>query len=138
METDARPYRAGYSPDFLKRLSSEPRRLTSGDRAAIARAYFLGFPVKALAEQYGISVSHALTIARRYDQQRYILRRQEGEVRAVVEAPAIISPEPVASPLADEPRPGTYTVEKYDHTQPSGQKIQRITLPMLSIQRRAA
>lgn len=99
---------------------------------AIARACNVGASPKEIAADHGITVHAVLAIAKRYNVQRRAAKR----VRTVVaRPPSIQTPEP--QPVAFTG--STYVVERYDPFAPAGNgRVQRITLPLLTIQTRAA
>lgn len=96
----------------------------------IARTRNLGVCPKEIAEDHGITVHAVFAIVKRVDAQRRAVNR----LRAVVaRPPSIQTPDP--SPLTGD----TYVVEMYDPFAPAGNgRVQRITLPLLTIQTRAA
>lgn len=134
MEIDARPYRAGYNPAFLKQKGfssqSGPHKLNGDDRAAIAKAYFAGMGPKELADQYGITLPHVTQIARRYDEERYLARRIIREARAVIDAPSMDTPVPAPIP---EPVPAI--IDRSGEFYVVHRDGMAINLPMLSILR---
>lgn len=100
--------------------------LTKEEREKIARTYFLGVPVREVSEEYGMPAAQILMIAKRYDAERYKARPKTstgGRKRLH------IAPPPVAPVIPAEPQSDRYTVE-HDGM--------RITLPMISILRKAA
>lgn len=54
------------------------------------------------------------------------------QARWSIAAPSMETPMGI---VENSDRPGTYTVERYDSTAPSGFRVQRITLPFVSILR---
>lgn len=126
MQVDTRPYRAGYSQAFLSRKFHEK----IATKRQIAKAVIAGCSPKELAEEYGISVQKVMAIASWYDRERMQARRLS---RAMVEeAPKPAAPEPT---VGDEPAPGTYWVTVIDANSIGSRREQRVTLPLLSIQR---
>lgn len=130
MYVDARAYKPGYNPSFLASKGGLKSPLTKRD---IARAYLAGTPAKELAAEYGISVQKVIGIAQWYDRERINARRL---------AMALANPEPqkAAKPkiaaIQGDLEAKTYVVEKrYGECV---NRINRVTLPLLSIQRRAA
>lgn len=106
-----------------------PNRMSPLTMQAIARAYRVGADPKEIAVDHGITVHAVIAIAKRLDAQRRTVNR----LRAVVaRPPSIQTPEPEPIKITGN----TYVVERYDPFAPAGHgKVQRITLPLLSIQR---
>lgn len=102
-------------------------RLSPLTMQEITRAYNVGADPKEIASDHGITVHAVFAIAKRYDAQRRTVNR----LRAVVaRPPSIQTPEPIRL------TGNTYVVERYDPFAPAGNgRVQRITLPLLSIQR---
>lgn len=126
MQVDTRPYRAGYSQAFLSRKFHEK----IATKRQIAKAVIAGCSPKELSDEYGISVQKVMAIASWYDRERMLAKKL---ARVTVhEEPTLASPEPVAG---DEPAPGTYWVTVIDASSIGARREQRVTLPLLSIQR---
>lgn len=107
-----------------------PNRMSPLTMQKIARAYNVGADPKEITADYGITIHAVFAIAKRLDAQRRAVNR----LRTVVSRPpSIQTPEPITLTGS------TYVVERYDPFAPAGNgRVQRITLPLLTIQRRAA
>lgn len=134
MYVDPRPYKIGYNPTFLNRKN--PDNILA--RRDIARGYIAGTPAKELAQQYGITVQKVLAIVRWYDAELFKAKRLAAAVaspksRTQQKAKATVAPIKVAAD-AD-----TYVVTKpFYGGNDTDIRVTRITLPLLSIQRKAA
>lgn len=106
-----------------------PKRMNPITMQKIARAYNVGADPKEIAADHGITVHAVFAIAKRHEAQRRTVNR----LRAVVaRPPSIQTPDPEPIKITGN----TYVVERYDPFAPAGHgKVQRITLPLLSIQR---
>lgn len=110
-----------------------PNRMSPLQMQEITRACNVGADPKELAADYGITIHAVLAIARRCNVQRQTARAVARTRQIVRKAPSITTPEPI------ERHGSTYVVERYDAFAPAGHgKVQRITLPLLTIQTRAA
>ena len=109
-----------------------PNRMSPLQMQAITRAYNVGADPKEIASDHGITVHAVLAIARRYEAQKRAISR----LRTVVaRPPSIQTPEPEPIRITGN----TYVVEMYDPFAPAGHgRVQRITLPLLTIQTRTA
>lgn len=109
-----------------------PKRMNPLTMQKIARAYNVGADPKEIAADYGITIHAVFAIAKRFDAQRRAVNR----ARAVVaRPPSIQTPEPEPIRITGK----TYVVERYDPFAPAGNgRVQRITLPLLTIQTREA
>lgn len=96
---------------------------------AITRAYNLGADPKEIAADHGITVHAVFAIAKRHEAQKRAISRLRD---VVARPPSIQTPEPEPIKITGN----TYVVERYDPFAPAGNgRVQRITLPLLSIQR---
>lgn len=100
--------------------------LTKEERAKIARTYFLGEPVKEISREYGMPAAQILMIAKRYDAERY---KQRAKHTTAGRKRLHIVPPPEAPEMPADLQADRYTVERDG---------MRITLPMISILRKAA
>lgn len=109
-----------------------PKRMSPLTMQKIARAYNVGADPKEIAADHGITVHAVFAIAKRVDAQRRAVNR----LRTVVaRPPSTQTPEPEPIRVTGN----TYVVERYDPSAPAGHgRVQRITLPLLTIQTRAA
>lgn len=109
-----------------------PKRMNPLTMQKIARAYNLGADPKEIAADHGITVHAVFAIAKRYEAQKRAISR----IRAVVaRPPSIQTPDPEPIRITGN----TYVVERYDPFAPDGHgRVQRITLPLLTIQTRQA
>lgn len=109
-----------------------PKRMNPLTMQKIARAYNVGADPKEIAADHGITIHAVFAIAKRFDAQRRAVNR----ARAVVARPPSIQ---TAEPEPIRITGKTYVVERYDPFAPAGNgRVQRITLPLLTIQTRAA
>lgn len=131
MFVDARPFKAKLSPVLLSKKYHEK----IATKRQIAKAYFAGADLKELAEEYGLSIQKIMAIANWYDREKTTARRL-----AKVMAEMRVEPEPVelTQAVEDVERPGTYVMEIMDKRNLNGQVYHKVTLPLLSIQRRKA
>lgn len=110
-----------------------PNRMSPLKMQAITRACNVGADPKEIAAEHGITIHAVLAIARWCNIQRQTARAVAGtRSRQIVrKVPSLSSPEPI------ERHGSTYVVERYDAFAPAGHgKVQRITLPLLTIQTR--
>lgn len=109
-----------------------PNRMSPLTMQAITRAYNVGADPKEIAADHGITIHAVFAIAKRYDAQRRTVNRLRA---AVARPPSIQTPDPEPIKITGN----TYVVERYDPFAPAGNgRVQRITLPLLTIQTRAA
>ena len=108
-----------------------PNRMSPLTMQAITRAYNVGADPKEIASDHGITIHAVFAIAKRYEAQK----REISRLRTVVaRPPSIQTPEPDPIRITGN----TYVVERYDPFAPAGNgRVQRITLPLLTIQARA-
>ena len=108
-----------------------PKRMDPLTMQKIARAYNVGADPKEIAADHGITVHAVFAIAKRYEAQKREISRSH---TVVARPPSIQTPEPEPIRLTGN----TYVVERYDPFAPAGNgRVQRITLPLLTIQARA-
>lgn len=109
-----------------------PKRMNPLTMQKIARAYNVGADPKEIASDHGITVHAVFAIAKRYEAQKRAISRSR---TVVARPPSIQTPEPDPIRITGK----TYVVERYDPFAPAGNgRVQRITLPLLTIQTRAA